>query len=361
MQAEAARTGGRVPIPSLTSTQIQRILNGESVDHIFQQQSMEQQIARDRWGRPMIVPPGGGKAIAYTRASTLAKALDDQSNLVEWKARMAGRGVAIRPDLQAGFAALTDMDDPEQKRTARELAEQATEAAGASFKRTVGTAIHGFTETHDRGQQLQNVPPALQPLIARYIQATNHVRWLAFEQFVVTDEIQAAGTADRIGQEGDGPPRIYDLKTGSVSYGAVSFACQLAIYAHGQIMRVNDGSRVPFPAMDLTVGTIIHADQSIDPETGQPRGTVDLYDVDLEFGWWAVERAIELRKIRKRKDVMVKRPEQPSGPSMMEQIFACATLDDLRALYRSAGATWTVRHRKAADARATELKEVTVG
>jgi hypothetical protein len=30
-------------------------------------------LKRDRWGRPMIEPPGGGKAVGYTRVSRSPK------------------------------------------------------------------------------------------------------------------------------------------------------------------------------------------------------------------------------------------------------------------------------------------------
>ena len=46
---------------------------------------------RDRWGRPII----DGRT--YTRASTLAKALDDQSALIDWSARVALQGMSRQP------------------------------------------------------------------------------------------------------------------------------------------------------------------------------------------------------------------------------------------------------------------------
>jgi hypothetical protein len=46
------------------------------------------EIPRDRWGRPLIEPPDGGKPIGYTRVSTLAKALDDKTSLMDWKCRI---------------------------------------------------------------------------------------------------------------------------------------------------------------------------------------------------------------------------------------------------------------------------------
>ena len=42
-------------------------------------QNIGETIERDKWDRPLITPPDGGKPVGYTRASTLAKALDTRS------------------------------------------------------------------------------------------------------------------------------------------------------------------------------------------------------------------------------------------------------------------------------------------
>ena len=55
-------------------------------------------IQRDRWGRPLIVPPGGGKAVPYRRASGIGKALEDDTNLTYWRARVVAIGLMHRPD-----------------------------------------------------------------------------------------------------------------------------------------------------------------------------------------------------------------------------------------------------------------------
>src|SRR5690606_1008152 len=71
-------------------------------------------VQRDRWGRPLIVPPGGGDPVAYTRVSTLAKALDDTSNLMAWKQRVTAVGLARRQDLRTRLAGIiaSHPDDP---------------------------------------------------------------------------------------------------------------------------------------------------------------------------------------------------------------------------------------------------------
>jgi len=59
----------------------------------------EVEIPRDRYGRPMVVPPKGGKPVPYTRTTTVAGSLDDGTALVAWKLRMAAAGLTLRPDL----------------------------------------------------------------------------------------------------------------------------------------------------------------------------------------------------------------------------------------------------------------------
>lgn len=310
-------------------------------------------IPRDRWGRPRIIPPGGGDAVPYVRASTLAKTLDDTFNLISWKARMTAYGLARSEDLIAWFASQPDPDEweLETKREADRMVESATDRAGATRKRTKGTAIHSFTETYDRGQPLEGVPSTLKTLLRNYIAATKDIRWLAFERFCVQDDIQAAGTFDRAGQERDGLPRIYDLKSGNRDYLGMSEAVQLAVYARSKLYSA-EGKRNTFPSMDLQVGTIIHLDQATDEVT--------LYDVDLEFGWHAAQRAVEVRNMRKQRGVVVKRPEvKVPGKSITQRLTACTTLDELRALYAETGAAWGKAEKETADMMAAEIKNKT--
>lgn len=316
----------------------------------YREDEAPKEVPRDRWGRPLIKQPDG-KAVAYIRASTLSSALDDKTALGDWKARMTGRGVATSPDLIAGFSAIPDLESREGKKTANELAEQAQERAGSTTKRTLGTAFHSFSETYDRGRTVQHLPEALAPLMRNYVRATHGIRWLAIEQFVVVDDIRAAGTADRIGQRQDMPkPRVFDTKTGRVDYGQMKFAAQLAIYAHGRIYNAGTGERISYPAIDLEVGHVIHAD----PLSGE----VEMYEVDLEFGWWAAQEARRVYEARKRKDIMRKMdpPSEGSGRTVIQRMGTLTSLDALRRLYQETGSQWGDRERKLADEIAKKLQ-----
>ena len=114
---------------------------------------MRQEIERDRYGRPMIRPAKGGKAIPYTRATTIANSLDDPSALTAWKMRMAAIGLTIRSDLLLAINASQD-----DKMAINKYIEDAMEVAGASRAATIGTALHAFAEKLDLGQELGPIP-----------------------------------------------------------------------------------------------------------------------------------------------------------------------------------------------------------
>ena len=99
------------------------------------------EIPRDRWGRPLIVPPDGGKPVPYVRWSTLSKALDDKTALTKWKCRQVAIGLGARPDLVA-VAQSVKGDD----RKLDEVVETAMTAAEAERAANIGTALHALSE-----------------------------------------------------------------------------------------------------------------------------------------------------------------------------------------------------------------------
>lgn len=249
---------------------------------------------RDRWGRPRIPQPDGSE-IAYTRVSTMAGSLDDKSALMDWYARMAAVGVVKSPALQARISAiLSRPGNPleDAKRDLKELAEQAREAAGSSVGADIGTALHDFTETIDRGGSVQNVPEELEADLFAYIQVTKEFEWLAFEQFVVIDELQAAGSFDRLVRLPDGRVVVSDLKTGQHEPRFPHrVAIQIAAYAHGQVLDA-EGNRGPIhPDLDKEVGVLIHL-----PSRG---GRCDVYELDLVKGWELAQLASRVHASRK--------------------------------------------------------------
>ena len=96
----------------------------------FAEDSVEASIPRDRWGRPLITPVGGGKARAYTRVTTFAGTLEDSFGLGLWQQRMVALGLTMRKDLLLQVAA-HNTDSAEDKATLNRICENAKQAADA--------------------------------------------------------------------------------------------------------------------------------------------------------------------------------------------------------------------------------------
>lgn len=267
------------------------------------------EIERDRYGRPMVTPPNGGKPVAYTRATTLAGAIEDQSNLIKWKSRMTLLGAAKQPHL--AMAALAAADN---KSELNKLAEMAADAAGAGVAAMNGTSMHSFTERIDRGEPIGDVPDLFRPDVLAYQASTVAMKRLHVEEFVVCDEIKAAGTPDLI-VEFDGGRYIADKKTGSVDY-PHKMAAQLAIYAHSQIYDIATGTRRPLPGVDGRRGIIIHLPAG--------EGRAQLYWINIAAGWDAVQLGVKVREWRSRKSIL----EPIDDFSMATAVLADAGLID---------------------------------
>ena len=254
------------------------------------------EMPRDRWGRPLIVPPGGGKPVPYTRVSTLAKALDDLNQLMAWKARKTAEGLIRRPDLLTLVAGAIANGDPDNdwptKKALNDAVAQAMEAAGSSKGATAGTGFHSLTEAIDRGNEPLYVPEADKQRLEDYRQATAGVEWVDIECFVVNDVVQAAGTFDRLGRLPDGRVIVGDLKSGkSEADYPLSTTVQIATYANGHRYNPETGERSPLhPDLDTTEGLLIHL---------PPSGGCFLYRLDLVTGWKAAQLAREVSTLRK--------------------------------------------------------------
>lgn len=261
---------------------------------------------RDQWGRYLVVPPDGGKPVGYTRATTVAKALDDTSNLMAWGKRMTAIGLARRPDLLA----LAATCEPDDRDTLNDICDRAAETGGATARRDLGTALHAMLE-HKIADPTWQVPAPydadIDATLAALADAGYQCLPAASERMVVNDTLKIAGTADfaPIEQLSDGKLLIADFKTGaSVAYGALAWAIQLGIYATADAVYIQgpakDGSqdvREPMPAVDQTEALIIHC---------QPgSGVCDLHVLDIATGIEALQVAMEVRRLRTVKNILV--------------------------------------------------------
>ena len=252
-------------------------------------------IPRDKFGRPLIMPPDGGKPSAYQRCTTFIDVLSDRYQLEAWKQRQVAVGLSLRPDLVLRAGSTKD------KATLDKVCEAALEAAGSSAAATTGTALHELTERIDRGEAV-TVPDAWRADIAAYQVATAFLGKRDIEVFVVNDALRVGGTFDRV-LVIDGRAYVADLKTGSIDYDAAKITMQLAVYANSRRYDPETGERSDL-GVNIERGIIIHLPAGA--------GRCTLYWADLNTGWDGVNLAAEVREWRRTKAVL-----QPIDPASL--------------------------------------------
>ncbi|HEX2298729.1 MAG TPA: hypothetical protein VHH34_09460, partial [Pseudonocardiaceae bacterium] len=296
----------------------------------------------DRWNRPLVVPPGGGKPIAYTRCTSFVDCLEDKFNLQQWELRQCAIGLADREDLLLAVSAHRD-----DKRELNRIVRQAKEAAAASSKATKGTALHRLCERADRGEHIGLLPASAQADLNAYLAATRSFHYHFIEQFTVHDGLKVGGTPDRVLEWG-GRWRIGDIKTGDIEWGALKIAMQLATYAHSTPYRP-PGHREPYPEpVDQERAIVIHL------PTGQAR--CELHYVDIAAGWRAVQTAKDVRGWRARKgwyEPIINPEPPPAASTLDEQIEAARTVDELRRLWTE---QWTPEQLRRALERKNQME-----
>ena len=267
---------------------------------------------RDRFGRYLMPHPTTGKTQAWTRATTFASSVADTFGLTKWQVRMAARGLASRPDLLAGVAAVADPEGSDGKRALDKLCESAKEAAGASSRATLGTALHSFTEAHDLGRPV-TVPEPYDADVAAYAaamaQAGAAIDPAHVERIVCLPDLGVAGTFDRLVSIG-GRLVVADLKTGrDLSYAWTEIAIQLALYANAAtIYDAVTGAHEPMPAVDKDKALVMHL------PVGE--ATCTLHEVDIAAGWEMAQVCATVRAWRKRRDLA--RPLAVTAPTPTE-------------------------------------------
>lgn len=318
-------------------------------DTLLESQGDMEQIKRDRWGRPLIVPPTGGKEVGYQRVTTFIKVMESSFGLEAWKLRQVACGLASRADLRKGVDAhapgYLDGDEGDKK-TLDDICKQALEAAASQGKATVGTALHRITERIDRGQSM-TVPDWAQADVDAYREATASFGWIHIERMHVNDQLKVAGTPDRIALV-DGVPTVVDLKTGS--FWASSCATQLGIYANSDLYDIKTGQRI---------STDYRKDRALVIHLPAGSGQCRLRWVDIAAGWQeASEWAPRAHAWQKRRDLDLG-DYTPQTRDFAGLAAIAADTDALMALYEQAVAAgcWNDSVRAAFSARKAELHD----
>ena len=256
-------------------------------------------IPRDRFGRPLVTPPDGGKPVPYQRVSKLAKYLGDTYALDQWRSRQVVTGLARRPDLVTLARSVGDDKD-----RLNEIARGAMDAAESDRAANLGTALHALTEQVDDGADINDLPPETHADLAAYRAAMTGIEVLAKEVFIVCDELQAAGSFDKLVRLPDGRVVVGDVKTGAneprYPFGATQ---QIAVYSRGHIYTPEKGraGHLPTLGVDQSVGLLIHVPAGT--------GTAALYLLDIDLGWRLASTAVAVQQTFKGKPITPYEPK----------------------------------------------------
>lgn len=259
-------------------------------------------------GRYRLPDPVTGKLTSYTRASTVAKTLEDTWMLDRWAKRMMLIGIQRSTPLLADLDQLVTehlAQGGEPRTMAKdlrhplnELSEEAQHRAGATYAAEFGTCVHAWCEWIDLGLgHIRNVPEMFRPWVK------NHRRSLAraglqadpywTERIVLNTRYGIAGTLDRLYWDHAGGLYLGDIKTSKgMDYSWLYFAIQLAIYHGAEYVLSLDGMAwEPMPALDPDTALISHL-PSTDPDDSR------VVPINMRFGAQALHTAMTVRKHR---------------------------------------------------------------
>lgn len=304
------------------------------------------EVRRDQWGRPLILQRDGVTRLPYNRASSYGDNIEDKDNIARWQQQQVVRGVAMQPWLldavpdDAKGNPWAELDRRDKKALTR-IAEQAMDAAGSNLKSALGTDIHAATEYVDLGDSLEgkfdHMPNWRREVLVERANAYYRfkenlgIRWTSVEEFGVQDDVQVAGTSDRIGYVPwrPGAQSVGDVKTSSsMDFAGVGFSVQLSVYAHSDVYDIATEQRTPRENMDYERAWIIHVDRNL-------HGPVTLAEVDIEWGW---RHAMLARQI-----IVARREGKKRVREMGEneiRIIMAVERADITAVYHELGSRW---------------------
>lgn len=256
-------------------------------------------VTMDRWNRYVLPDPETGQKRAWTRITTVTKALSDTYHLEAWKMRMVAKGMATRQDLLY----MAEVSDVSEKSTFDNIAKAAMEAAGASEGANKGTARHKLIERFNAGDlDKSSLSETNSVFINAYLDALmrHNVGFMhnLQERVVCIPKYGIAGRFDAVvGHRGNSV--IFDLKTQkTVDYGHIELAMQLGFYANASY--VWDDGKQGWDTFTVCkdYALLCHA-----PFT---TSEVVFYQVDLSHSVELIEKALAVREARKINGLLTK-------------------------------------------------------
>lgn len=268
------------------------------------------EVKRDRWNRPLLPPVNLAAARAegdekpFTRVTTFASALGDESNLTTWKMRLVAKGMAEREDLRL----LARSADATDKATLNEVAEAAFEIAGGNVGRRLGTAFHKFSEIRDRGGEDSLIDPEFLPHVNAYSAAIEahgiEIMPDYIERLVAWEKFSVSGSFDNIVMW-QGKPTVLDKKGGAdLAYSWLKIAVQLLCYASADGIWDQENYRwLPMPeGLRQDKALVAHVPTGKRGEEAR----CDIYVIDMAEAAEAIRISYEAREWLKMRNLATK-------------------------------------------------------
>ena len=284
-------------------------------------------------GAPVVLVDG--KRERFSRTSSYAKPLDDESALTNWRIDTACFGVAGDKALQARYVS-TKRDD---RSAIKDLREAAIQAGRGSEAADVGTAIHAMSERWEDGDDEFDPPEPYLSALKAYSAEMDKLglKSTHFEVPMVTVEYRCAGTADRIYEltkplvvpTGEILPKgtliIGDLKTSkTLDYSKGAFATQLSLYAQGQMYDVMADEFLDTPEINQDWGLIAWI------PSNQEEGFCEMIWIDLQAGneaAWLASQVKEYRAKWRKEKLVAAEPSPLSGEDVADALDAEFVVD----------------------------------
>jgi hypothetical protein len=217
---------------------------------------------RDRYGRPKLislrddVPKDKEGRTAYTRASTLASYIENDTHITRWKMRYLARGIAWNPDLSA-MAGMETYNtrigmpdkDPENSASGKRLdkiIDQALDRMFISEKADYGTVIHAATEPDYEGFIQDRMKADVDSFNAKLLECG--IKIVGTELFTANDVTMSAGTFDHLMWVPGYGFVVTDKKT-SAKVDGPHFAIQVSSYSYAELYDIKTDTRTPLESL----------------------------------------------------------------------------------------------------------------
>lgn len=328
-----------------------------------------------QWGWYKLPHPDTGRPTGYPRATTVAKTLDDESNLAKWRQRGLVKAVLdlslLPPDAPAGVVPghtagelLADLrgaySDGATAGSINAAVAKFDDMMGGAESREFGECVHAWIEAVSHGIVLmRDVPAMVRPHLDAFHRVLARHGLIVLPQYVertvlnlkCLDEDEGtgegvAGKLDCILQSvATGELILGDVKTtkrDSIGFSWLTWACQIGgVYGWADLMLTTDGTGwedMPDVVEDYACVISVPSDH---PESAS------VLTMNKEFGGETLMQSIEVRARRKLAKTEVPKFALPSPTkaslryvAARQALSAITSLADGEAVYETYSDVW---------------------